>query len=112
MTYLVIPTRADFARQSARITNPMTEGTMTVGELGPFPFEGKFACFVGERRCKHFAYHDFHYPYCSRIPSSSNDGSSKFYAYPWAGAGTHIHRVMFDTQECPGRKFCPISPTP
>jgi hypothetical protein len=67
-----------------------TEGPISA-ETWPGQF--CFTCYTNERKCKHFAIHDFHYFYCAG-QESNNPG------YPWPGAGKQLRNAKPD-EGCP-----------
>jgi len=67
---------------------PRREGEVMIEggkKIGPSRNEfGSMSC-IG---CRHLAFHDWHYPYCSAQENENNKGRDD--GYPWKDAGTHI----------------------
>lgn len=67
---------------------------------GPQLMESEFGKFITCHGCKHLAFNDVHYPYCSGQDAPNQHENKDGYYYPWKGAGVHIGREIPNLQ-CP-----------
>jgi hypothetical protein len=68
------------------------------GNEGPVETEHGLNCRSKDTRCKHLAWHDYHYPYCSAQAADTLHGKPQ--TYPWPGAGLLLG-VKMPNKACP-----------
>lgn len=57
---------------------------------------------VGEgHRCIHAGVHDWHYFYCAAQDADNKHAPPGEFAYPWPGAGKHLHAGPYPNRDCP-----------